>query len=137
MSSNVVKYLNAAMGVLVDPLLDGLVTRFLADYDPTTNRIVAWQSAGVDNPSYRLHCTIYSDGDIGNMGNSVITVRITNDVVQLDMTINAQTGLRNATFLTLPSELEMVGLYAALTEFKTIYSGAWTYPVNTVILAKV
>lgn len=133
----VVKYINAAMGSLVDPLLEGLVTRFLTDYDPTTNRIVAWQSEAIDNPGYRFHCTIYSDSDIGSVDNTVITVRITNDAVQMDMTINAQTGLRTATFLTLPGVIEIVSLYAALTEFQTIYSGAWVYPVNTVILAKV
>ena len=49
--NDVVKYLNAAMGALVDPLLEGLVVRFLADYNQTTNRIVAWQSAGIDNPN--------------------------------------------------------------------------------------
>lgn len=137
MSNEVVKYINQAMGSLIDPLLEGLVTRFLADYDPTTNRIVAWQSEAVDNPGYRFHCTIYSDGDIGNVENSIISVRITNDAVQLDLSINAQSGLRSATFLTLPNTLDMVSVYAALTEFKTIYSGAWVYPVNTVVVAKV
>ena len=135
--NDVVKYLNAAMGALVDPLLEGLVVRFLADYNQTTNRIVAWQSAGIDNPNYRLHCTCVSADDIGTASTTKITVRITNDVVQLDLTIDTLTGMRAATFATLPHGLEMIGLYAALTEFQTIYSGAWVYPTNTVILAKV
>lgn len=135
--NDVVKYLNAAMGALVDPLLEGLVTRFLADYNQTTNRIVAWQSAGIDNPSYRLHCTCVSADGIGTASTTKITVRITNDAVQLDMTIDSRSAMRTATFLALPSALEMIGLYAALTEFQTIYSGAWVYPTNTVILAKV
>ena len=135
--NDVVKYLNAAMGALVDPLLEGLVTRFLADYNQTTNRIVAWQSAGIDNPNYRLHCTCVSEGAIGTASTTKIMVRITNDVAQLDLTIDTLTGMRAATFATLPHGLEMIGLYAALTEFQTIYSGAWVYPVNTVILAKV
>lgn len=135
--NDVVKYLNAVMGALVDPLLEGLVTRFLADYNQTTNRIVAWQSAGIDNPNYRLHCTCVSEGAIGTASTTKIMVRITNDVVQLDLTIDTLTGMRAATFATLPHGLEMIGLYAALTEFQTIYSGAWVYPTNTVILAKV
>ncbi len=135
--NDVVKYLNAAMGALVDPLLEGLVTRFLADYNQTTNRIVAWQSAGIDNPNYRLHCTCVSEGGIGTASTTKINVRITNDAVQLDLTIDTLTGMRAATFATLPHGLEMIGLYAALTEFQTIYSGAWVYPTNTVILAKV
>ena len=137
MSNEVVKYLNQAMGALVDPLLEGLVVRFLADYNQTTNRIVAWQSAGIDNPNYRLHCTCVSADAIGTASTTKIMVRITNDVVQLDLTIDTLTGMRAATFLALPSALEMIGLYAALTEFQTIYSGAWVYPVNTVVVAKV